>query len=192
MNSAYEDGRLISVECGNCGREVLYAGTGRPPKFCSRSCRQRGYELRRAAQALQGGHDPRPATVREVREREVVRVERVVERHETVRPVVEYRPHMPSRGYARATYLYQLERQAREDVQSLVNDPGELDALATALMAAVRALSDAFPPHDSALPPVDEPVDERQRHQPPDSAGPAPLTRQQRRARDRAQRKRHH
>ncbi|QRP43039.1 hypothetical protein [Amycolatopsis sp. FDAARGOS 1241] len=36
MNGEFEDGRLISVECANCGREVPYAGTGRPPKYCSR------------------------------------------------------------------------------------------------------------------------------------------------------------
>jgi hypothetical protein len=68
--------RLEAIECATCGARVAYAGTGRRPRYCSASCRRRGWDLRRAEQALQAG-DPRPQVVRETVTRERVEVRRV-------------------------------------------------------------------------------------------------------------------
>lgn len=62
---------LVSVECRGCGVPVSYAGTGRPPRYCSASCRHRAWALRNAEQSLSAGADPRPEVVREVVERRV-------------------------------------------------------------------------------------------------------------------------
>ena len=56
--------RLIERDCEHCGRRFELAKTGRPPRYCSRSCRQRAWELRRATAAL-AQPDPRPEVIRE-------------------------------------------------------------------------------------------------------------------------------
>lgn len=38
--------------CERCGERVRSAGVGRPPRYCSRNCRQRAYETRRALAEL--------------------------------------------------------------------------------------------------------------------------------------------
>jgi hypothetical protein len=42
-------------KCGWCGRRIEQPRTGRPRKWCSRYCRQRGYERRRLAAAAEAG-----------------------------------------------------------------------------------------------------------------------------------------
>ena len=37
------------LTCGWCGTEIIYAGRGRRPKWCSPACRHRAWEQRRAA-----------------------------------------------------------------------------------------------------------------------------------------------
>lgn len=61
--------RMIATECRTCGTPIRYAGRGRRPRYCSGSCRQRGWALRAAEEALSAGQDPRPEVVREVIER---------------------------------------------------------------------------------------------------------------------------
>jgi hypothetical protein len=65
--------RLDSIECTTCGSRVAYAGRGRPPRYCSASCRRTGWSLDRAAARLESGEDPRPPVVRETVTREQVR-----------------------------------------------------------------------------------------------------------------------
>lgn len=62
---------LLAVECRGCGTPVRYAGTGRPPRYCSPGCRQRAWALRHAEQTLSAEADPRPQVVRETVERRV-------------------------------------------------------------------------------------------------------------------------
>ena len=40
-----------SLECVVCGAALSYRGTGRRPRYCSQTCRNRAYEARRAARA---------------------------------------------------------------------------------------------------------------------------------------------
>ena len=69
--------RTTRRECGGCGTPLVYAGTGRPARFCSPSCRQRAWALRTAERTLRTDADPRPAVVHEVTERTVERAVRV-------------------------------------------------------------------------------------------------------------------
>ena len=57
--------RVLERDCEHCARRFEVAKTGRPPRYCSHSCRQRAWELRRAAAALDQA-DPRPEVVREM------------------------------------------------------------------------------------------------------------------------------
>lgn len=44
------DTRLTTaLECVECGAALSYRGTGRRPRYCSQTCRNRAYEARRAA-----------------------------------------------------------------------------------------------------------------------------------------------
>ncbi len=47
----------ISIRCDYCGAAatVAYAGTGRPPLFCSAACRAAARRLQRQADAVQHG-----------------------------------------------------------------------------------------------------------------------------------------
>ena len=38
-----------ALECMECGAELSYRGTGRRPRYCSQTCRNRAFETRRAA-----------------------------------------------------------------------------------------------------------------------------------------------
>lgn len=62
---------LLAVECRCCGTPVRYAGTGRPPRYCSPACRQRAWALRNAERTLSADADPRPQVVRDTVERRV-------------------------------------------------------------------------------------------------------------------------
>ena len=96
---------LVSRTCEWCGREMAYAGRGRPPRYCSQAHRQRAYELRtalarrdadRAAGRARGAEEPVREVVRETVVRTVTRTVRgpVVEVPvEVERPVVPTRAH---------------------------------------------------------------------------------------------------
>lgn len=49
VDSAVQGGRLAASTCGWCGGPITVKATGRLPKWCSRSCRQRAWEQSRAA-----------------------------------------------------------------------------------------------------------------------------------------------
>ncbi|MFF5115059.1 hypothetical protein [Streptosporangium sp. NPDC000509] len=68
--------RLEGRSCGWCGVHVPYSGRGRPPSYCSKSCRNRAWEVRSAEARLQ--RDIAAGTVRTGPVREVIR-ETVVE-----------------------------------------------------------------------------------------------------------------
>lgn len=163
QRGAAERERVVSIECAHCGRQIVYAGVGRRPRYCSPTCRSRGYELRQAAARLERG-DPTPHVVREVVERE-----RVVERD---RPV----PAAPQLVAEWVPLLEQLERQVRERPLSLVRGPDDFAELADAVRGLYGAFSWRRDRPDSPAPP----------QRPAREAG---LSRQQRRAREREQRK---
>jgi len=75
--------RVVGRDCEHCGTWVDYSGTGRPPRYCSKNCRNRASELRtaeaRIGRQLAAGQ-LRTEPVREVIERTT---ERVIERTRT-------------------------------------------------------------------------------------------------------------
>ncbi|MCG8918256.1 hypothetical protein L6E12_20955 [Actinokineospora sp. PR83] len=158
--------QLVSIECAHCAREVPYSGTGRRPRYCSPTCRSRAWELRRAAAWLDRP-DPMPTVVREVVERIEARERRV--------PV----PMAPRTAADWVTALEQLRHRILRDPLSVLKRREDLAELIAAVRAVDAALSGGRP-------------------QPPEPAPPTPtrrgdggprLTRQQRRALDRKQRK---
>jgi hypothetical protein len=76
IRSVVVDERVVVRECAGCGREFRPARRGRPARYCSAACRQRGWALRQAERALGTSTDRRPTVVREVVER-VLQPERV-------------------------------------------------------------------------------------------------------------------
>ncbi len=46
------DERLVSRTCGWCGELMVYRGVGRRPKYCSKSCKNRAWEVRSAQRRL--------------------------------------------------------------------------------------------------------------------------------------------
>lgn len=101
--------RLKTTTCAWCGDRILYAGVGRPPKYCRDSHRKRASELRtaqrRAARPVdQGGQTTEP-------------VRTVVERTETVtRTTVRSgpsKPRLPQDIYEWQHALTQLQNEVR-------------------------------------------------------------------------------
>lgn len=136
--------RVVSRECAACGRSVVYAGRGRPGRYCSAACRQRAWALRHAQQQLATGADPRPRVVREVVERTT---ERVVVRPA---PVTSYAvpgraPTAPVRARDWVAVLGELERQLGDPAHSLARQHWDHPRLYTALLHAVTALGQAHP-----------------------------------------------
>ncbi|MFE7113124.1 hypothetical protein ACFU98_42460 [Streptomyces sp. NPDC057575] len=68
--------RLKATTCAWCGERIVYAGVGRPPKYCRDSHRKRASELRTAQKRAARPVDQGGQTIDPVRE--------VVERTETV------------------------------------------------------------------------------------------------------------
>ncbi|RJQ74199.1 hypothetical protein D5S17_23300 [Pseudonocardiaceae bacterium YIM PH 21723] len=153
--------RRISIECARCGTPIVYKGTGRPGQFCSQTCRTRAWEMRQAAAMLDQA-DPMPTVVREV-------VERVVERD---------RP-MPAVPVTVADWLPLLDRlrdQIRHDPRSLVRGRDDWQELA----GAVLELHESFTWKQPAATPSSGGET---------AAAGQGLSRQQRRALERQQRK---
>lgn len=162
---------LISTQCRACGAPIFPAGTGRRPRYCSSACRQRAWALRQAAEQLDRP-DPQPTVVREVVER-TVEVQRAAPAPPRPRTVEDWVP-----------LLEQLEQQVRENPRSLVRGPEDFQNLA----AAVRQLHNAFswhtPESSTSAPSPSSSTASAQGH------NPSGLSRQQRRALERQQRKR--
>jgi hypothetical protein len=140
--------RVVSRECAGCGKPVVYAGRGRPGRYCSAACRQRAWALRTAAGQLASGADPRPRVVREVVERTT---ERVVVR---AAPVTTYA--VPARVVAAPTAAPERARDWEAVLAELagqLGDPAHPVAaqhwghprLYAALVRVVAALGQAHP-----------------------------------------------
>jgi hypothetical protein len=129
--------RLVSRTCGWCGAPVVYRGTGRPPRYCSKSCRNRASEVRTAERRLErdivAGRIPGDGTpVREV----VERVVRVPEQH---RP-----PPAPVSATAWTRLLTELARQLEAGEQVAVEHSNH-KRLLRSLREALAALDAATP-----------------------------------------------
>ncbi len=88
--------RPVSMPCAGCGTDVTVAARGPIPKWCGQTCRQRGWELRRAAGKLS---DPAVS----VAVREVIEVPVTIrpERMEWVGELAELTRQITAAGTAR-------------------------------------------------------------------------------------------
>jgi hypothetical protein len=139
--------RVVSRECAACGQPVVYAGRGRPGRYCSAACRQHGWALRKAEQQLTTGADPRPRVVREVVERTTERV--VVRRAPVTSYAVPVRasaaPAAPVRPRDWVRLLGELEGQLGDPAHPLARQHWDHPRLYAALVRAVTALGQAHP-----------------------------------------------
>ena len=62
------DERLVSRTCGWCGELMVYGGRGRRPKYCSKSCKNRAWEVRSAERRLERDLAAGAASAEPVRE----------------------------------------------------------------------------------------------------------------------------
>lgn len=95
----------VTDKCVKCGRGLVYAGAGRPPKWCSVGCRRAGeYEVRRIVRRLADVEERLPGA------RRVAARERA--------------PGGPSRKYARqcAIDLEQDRHDLEERLRQLLDD----------------------------------------------------------------------
>jgi hypothetical protein len=175
--------RTISLDCAQCGGPIMLARTGRRPRFCSDTCRKRASEERRAAARL-GYPEPVTRVVREVIER-VISPEAPPPTRPWRAPSTPPARSTPRTGIDWATELRVLADQLRTNPLSLVRTRDEFEEFASAVDELHAATQPPAPPAGSAAPA-------------PTPAGIAPtptgagLSRQQRRALERQQRKQAH
>ena len=134
--------RMTATSCRQCGKPVMYRGTGTRPRYCGQVCRQRAYELRRHAARL-GTTVPEPEVVREVVERVEVRTRDVV-RHERVEvPTTVTR--VPATAQEWRAMLAHLVTQLGDDGHRVAREHHQHVRLAAALGDAYAALDRAHP-----------------------------------------------
>ncbi|WP_440072257.1 hypothetical protein [Streptosporangium sp. OZ121] len=102
--------RLEGRSCGWCSVFVAYSGRGRPPSYCSKSCRNRAWEVRTAEARLQ--RDIVAGTARSEPVREVIR-QTVVQTRPAPPPAEQSAPAV-STAAGWMTLLQELTEQLRE------------------------------------------------------------------------------
>ncbi|MFE3454970.1 hypothetical protein ACFXJ8_39210 [Nonomuraea sp. NPDC059194] len=120
--------RLDSRSCAWCRYPVPYSGRGRPPSYCSKSCRNRAWEVRSAEARLQ--RDIAAGVLRTEPVREVIRETRV-------------EPLTPTTARQWLDHLEELAGQVRED--ELGRQHWHHVKLYAALVAVVAELGAAYP-----------------------------------------------
>ncbi|MEU6721562.1 hypothetical protein ABZ897_59850 [Nonomuraea sp. NPDC046802] len=131
--------RLQGRTCAWCATYITYSGRGRPPSYCSKSCRNRAWEVRTAERRLQ--RDIVAAAVRAEPVREV-HTETVTRTRTRVQTRLERRPPSTARGWAE--HLAVLTEQLRAD-GTLAPRHWEHRRLYHALTEALVALGEAHP-----------------------------------------------
>lgn len=132
----YVTEHLIARECAGCGGPVRYAGTGRRPRYCSPSCRQRAWALRHAEHVLSAGADPRPQVIRETVERRV---------EPAARPAPQPAAATPTSGREWERLLHELIGQLADEGHKTHREHWHHRRLYNALVLAVRNLGTAHP-----------------------------------------------
>lgn len=99
--------RLDSRTCAWCRNPVPYSGRGRPPTYCSKSCRNRAWEVRSAEARLR--RDIAADVLRTEPVREVIRETRFI-----AAPPEDTEPLAPATARAWLAELEELARQVRE------------------------------------------------------------------------------
>lgn len=172
--------RLDSIECAACGTSVTYAGRGRPPRYCSASCRRTGWSLDQATARLEAGQDPRPQVVTETVTRDQVRSPASVGEWNAALPQLgQYLHQTRGENTAPASDYHQLAAQLWDALATLQKSHGQAvdwDQLANRHADLIDRMTVSTPAEPAAAQPASE---------------PAGMSRQQRRAADRAARKHH-
>ena len=111
--------RLVSRTCGWCGEPVPYSGKGRPPKYCSKSHRNRAWEIRSATARLEADRQAGTAAadgepVREVIRETLIRTATRSARIEVPRPYPVERPARPDTAREAADYIDQVAAAVRD------------------------------------------------------------------------------
>ncbi|WP_431914464.1 hypothetical protein [Nonomuraea jabiensis] len=132
--------RLQGRTCAWCATYIPYSGRGRPPNYCSNSCRNRAWEVRTAERRLQ--RDIAAAAVRAEPVREV-RTETITRTRTRVQTRLERQP--PSTAHDWVEHLAALTDQLRKDGGTLAPRPWDHSKLYKALMEALVMLGQAHP-----------------------------------------------
>lgn len=175
MNTRDTGGRLDSIDCATCGTSVAYAGRGRPPRYCSASCRRTGWSLEQASTRLESGQDPRPQVVTETVTRDQVR---------SPASVAEWNAALPQLG--------QYLRQTRGENTAPASDYHQLAGQLWDALATLQTSHDTSVDWDRLANRHPDLIDRLTSSPSPASQpgpDPAGMSRQQRRAADRARRK---
>jgi hypothetical protein len=110
--------RLVSRTCRWCGKPVPYSGRGRPPAYCSKSHKNRQWEVDSARRRQErdreaGAARPEDEPVREVIRETVTRTATRSARIEVPRPYPVERPARPDTAREVADYLDQVAAAVR-------------------------------------------------------------------------------
>ncbi|WP_329405009.1 hypothetical protein [Streptomyces melanogenes] len=144
--------RLKTTTCAWCGERIVYAGVGRPPKYCRDSHRKRASEVRTAQRRAARPVDQGGQTTDPVRE--------VVERTETVtRTTVRRGPaklRLPEDIYEWQHALAQLQNQVRNG-HGLAGFYGVLVRDLEATAAVVREVQEHVEQRAAGLVPAPRP-----------------------------------
>jgi hypothetical protein len=131
--TADPDERLVRRTCAWCGTWIEYSGRGRRPTYCSKSCRNRAWEVRSAAARQERDQD----AGRAVTPTEPVR--EVVSRPAPAPPA----PKVPYQAAVWTRHLGELAVQLRD---------GDLGKAPWHHLRLLNALSDALDALDKATP----------------------------------------
>ncbi|MEV3986906.1 hypothetical protein [Nonomuraea sp. NPDC049758] len=131
--------RLQGRTCAWCATYISYSGRGRPPRYCSKSCRNRAWEVRTAERRLQ--RDIATAAVRAEPVREV-HTQTTVRTRTRVEIRVERRPPATAQDWVK--HLAALTDQLRAG-GSLAPQHWHHNKLYNALMKALMAVGEAHP-----------------------------------------------
>lgn len=125
--------RLVRRTCAWCGTWIEYSGRGRRPTYCSKSCRNRAWEVRTADARLHRDQDAGavPAAAEPIRE--------VVSRPAPAPPA----PRVPTRIADWTRFLGELSGQLRDG--DLAKKHWDHPKLLRALSDAIKALDEATP-----------------------------------------------
>ncbi|GAB3154929.1 hypothetical protein [Microbispora hainanensis] len=135
------DHRLQSRTCAWCGTAVPYSGRGRPASYCSKSCRNRAWEVRTAEARLQ--RDIATGALRAEPVREVIRETVTRTQIITARPEPAAWPVVPTTAREWLAHLGALADQVREG--ELSRQHWHHVKLYNALLGVLVDLGEAYP-----------------------------------------------
>lgn len=132
---------------------MAYAGRGRPPRYCSASCRRTGWSLDQAAARLESGGDPRPQVVTETVTRDVCSPASVGEWNAALPQLGQYLHQTRGENTAAAGDYHRLADQLLDALATLQTSHGtsvDWDRLATRHAGLIDRLTGSASPATQA------------------------------------------